>query len=148
MLNKEFWDRVGADVVNRYRKQIFDEAKDVFGNNYPEYSEKYGRKKRANKFKRQASDFSGSKAPVLTGDLYRSFKMRGKPDNTGFTFGTTVWGGKVKDLQKLGRVISTEEQPIPQADIDWLLLKAKNYTQERLKKMFKKAIGKGIDIKL
>ena len=53
MLDKQFFRKNAQDIVNKYRKHIFDpagggaRAKDVYGKNYPStYSEPYGTIKR------------------------------------------------------------------------------------------------------
>ena len=71
MLDKTFFLRVGPNVRDRYREHIFVKAKDVFGKPFKAYTSKYGERKRANKFKRQASQYANSKAAVLTYDVLR-----------------------------------------------------------------------------
>ena len=69
MLDGTFFRTIGANVRDRYRDHIFRKAKDVYGRAFKKYSKEYGIKKRANTFKRQASQYANSNAPVLTSDL-------------------------------------------------------------------------------
>ena len=112
MLDATFFLRVGPNARDRYRKHIFQDGKDVFGKPFKTYSKEYGERKRANKFKRQASQYAGSKAPVLTSDLLRDFSLI-KTTSGGFQLGFTTYGARVKHLKKMGRVLSASNQPLP-----------------------------------
>ena len=143
MLDGKFFLKYGPDFVAKFRKHIFMEAKDVFGKPFKPYTNKqYRDRKLANKYKRQASEFASSKAPVLTSDLLRDFKMIVQPNKRGFSFGTVAHGGKVKALEKLGRVITTDRQAAPKDIEKWLMMKANNYIDKELKKI------KGFKIKI
>ena len=58
-----------------------------------------------------------------------------KVRNRGFTFGTLAYGGRVKHLAKLGRVITSEAHPLPDKIEKYLMRKAKQYVQKRLNKI-------------
>ena len=139
MLDKKFWLDIGKNVVARYREFIFDNvgkgsgAKDVFGNPYPQYSKEYAIQKSTGKLKRQKASFKDSNAPVLSGDLFNDFKLR-KTDSEGFTFGTTSWGGKVKNLERLGRVISSERKALPDKVVDYIEEQAEVYGEKEWKR--------------
>lgn len=135
MLDKKFFQKIGANVVARYRKLIFDNknagkgARDVYGNEYPpfnEYSKKYREDKKSGTLNRAKSTYKDSNAPLLTGDLFNSFQMIKVKDN-GFTFGTPTQGGKVRNLRKLGRVISADDQPIPKELVEYIEDEASKY---------------------
>ena len=136
MLDKKFFFKYGPDVVAKFRKNIFMEAKDVYGKKFGNYSTEYGKNKRANKFKRQASEFSGSTAPVLTSDLLRDWKMV-KLGHSGFSFGTVAHGGKVKGLERLGRVITTRSKPLPDHVHRFLDNSAEKYIKSKIKRNVK-----------
>jgi hypothetical protein len=144
MLDKKFFLKYGPDTVAKFRKHTFIDAKDVFDKPFKKYSTEYGDAKRANKFKRQATEFASSTAPVLTSDLLRDFKMIVKPNNKGFGFGTVAHGGKVERLAKMGRVITADNQPVPDDIEKWLLRNGNKYIDKKLKKIkgFKVKIGK------
>ena len=142
MLDKKFFLKYGPDVVSKFRKHPFQDAKDVFDKPFNKYSTEYGENKRANTFKRQASKYATSTAPVLTSDLLRDFKMITKPNKNGFAFGTVAHGGKVLALEKMGRVITTDKRPIPKDIEKWLLRMANKYIDKNLKKI------KGFNIKI
>ncbi len=137
MLDFKFFSTVGVEVVNRYRKHIFDEGKDIDGKKFKSYSKEYSSRKRANKFKRQDSNFSNTTSPVLTGDLFRDFKLIGTPNNKGFKFGTVSHGGKVEALKKLGRNLYKGNKVLPTGVSRYLEKEAKKYTDRKLKKIFK-----------
>tara|TARA_Y100001963_G_scaffold160246_1_gene269594 strand:- start:5828 stop:6259 length:432 start_codon:yes stop_codon:yes gene_type:complete len=137
MLDKRFFEKYGPDVVSKFRKHIFEDAKDVFGNKFKKYSNRYGKLKRADKFKRQASEFANSTAPVLTSDLLRDWKMVKEPYSSGFSFGTVAHGGKVKNLKRLGRVITTRSKPVPDGVSKFLDRSAVKYIKSKVKKNLK-----------
>ena len=111
-INANFFRRLGANVRDRYREHIFGKAKDVHGKPFKKYSSKYAERKVANKFKRQASNYASSKAPVLTSDLLRDFTLV-SADRGGFRVGWASQGAKVKWLAKVGRELTTKRQPFP-----------------------------------
>ena len=133
MLDTKFFLRVGPNARDRYRKHIFQDGKDVFGKSFKTYSKEYGERKRANKFKRQASQYAGSKAPVLTSDLLRDFSLI-KTTSGGFQLCFTTFGARVKHLKKMGRVLSASNQPLPDGVIKYLSKEARLYINKKLPK--------------
>ena len=133
MLDTKFFLRVGPNARDRNRKHIFQDGKDVFGKPFKTYSKEYGERKRANKFKRQASQYAGSKAPVLTSDLLRDFSLI-KTTSGGFQLGFTTYGARVKHLKKMGRVLSASNQPLPDGVIKYLSKEARLYINKKLPK--------------
>lgn len=133
MLDTAFFLRVGPIVRDRYRKHIFKDAKDVFDNNFKGYSTEYGENKRANKFKRQSSQYSGSLAPVLTSDLLRDFSLI-KTSSGGFQIGWIAQGAKVKWLKDMGRTLTDPNQPLPNKVIQYLSKEARSYNMKKLPK--------------
>ena len=126
MIDKKFWRKHGQNIVNKYRKHIFDpagggaSAKTVHGKEYPAtYSTNYGRAKRNKTLPRRNARFANSNAPVLTGDLMKDFQGFDLTKK-GFQFGTPTRGGVVKNLQKLRRPISTLKKPIPTKVEDYI----------------------------
>lgn len=152
MLDKEFWLDIGKNVVARYREAIFDSvgkgkgAEDVFGNSYDSYSKAYSIEKKRGMINvggiPQDAKFKNSNAPVLTRSLMNDFKLR-NTDADGFTFGTTSWGGKVKNLERLGRVISSDKKALPDKVEDYIFNQSEEYTKKWWKK---KGGGKNITI--
>ena len=131
MLDKTFFLRVGPNVRNRYRDHIFKKALDVFGKPFKAYTSKYGQAKKANKFKRQASQYSSSNAPVLTSDLLRDYSLI-KTATSGFQIGWTTLGARVEALKKMGRVLTTPQQPLPDGVIRYLHNEAHGYIKKKL----------------
>tara|TARA_R110002012_G_scaffold5094_1_gene23139 strand:- start:2524 stop:2958 length:435 start_codon:yes stop_codon:yes gene_type:complete len=131
MLDATFFRRIGPNVRDRYRKHIFQDAKDVFGKPFKAYTSKYGQAKRANKFKRQTSQYAGTNAPVLTSDLLRDYSLI-KTASRGFQIGWTTLGARVEWLKKMGRVLTSKSQPMPDGVIKYLNNEAHSYIKKRL----------------
>ena len=132
MLDATFFRRVGPNVRDRYRDHIFKKAKDVYGKPFKKYSKKYGEKKRANTFKRQASQYANSNAPVLTSDLFKDFKGFIKPRHNGVQLGYPTMGGRVDRLRKAGKkgTLTSTDKPLPDS--------VRNYITKEYNKYIKK----------
>ena len=144
MLDKRFFRKLAPNVVNMYRIHTFEKGLDVNSKKFKKYSPEYARRKRSGKIKKQAEEFKDIVSPVLTGDLFRDFKVR-KIGNNGFSFGTVTQGGKVVGLNKMGRKLSTSSTPIPEDIQEFIAKEASNYGDSRFRKEFK---GRDIDINL
>ena len=137
MLDKIFFLKVGPNVRDRYRDHIFKKALDVFDKPFKDYKKNkkgisvYGERKRANKFKRQASQYANSKAPVLTSDLLRDYSLI-KTASRGFQIGWASLGARVEGLKKMGRVLTSSRQPLPDGVIKYLHNEAHSYIKKRL----------------
>ena len=140
MLGKKFFQgKVPTEVVEKYRRHIFLGAKDVFGKKFKGYSKSYGEKKRSNTFKGQAARFANTKAPVLTGQLLRAFNKRSakpKVEQNGFSFGWNIFGNRVEHLRKLGRVLTSEFQPMPEGIIRYMNNEAGKHIFKNMQKKF------------
>ena len=95
MLDYKFFFKLQDDVVPMFRKHTFMKALDVFGKPFKKYSSAYEKSKKAGNIFRQASEFKDSRAPVLTSDLLKDWKLWGTT-LTGFKFGTMDFGGTVE----------------------------------------------------
>ena len=139
MLDKQFFTTHGPIIRDRYRKHIFGKAKDVYDKPFKDYKKNkkgisiYGQRKRANKFKRQASKYSGTLAPVLTSDLLRDFGIM-RTTSDGFQMGWAVWGAKIKWLKDMGRRLSTSDQPMPNKLIEYLRKNTSGYIKKKMPK--------------
>ena len=133
MLDATFFRRIGPNVRDRYRKHIFQDAKDVFDKPFKGYTKEYGQRKRANKFKRQASQYANSKAPILTSDLLRDYSLV-KTLRDGFQIGWTTLGDRVLWLAKMGRFLTTPQKPLPDKVSDYLMKEAKVYIEKQFPK--------------
>ena len=141
MIDKEFFRKNAQDIVNEYRKRIFDpagggsRAKDVHGKDYSSmYSEPYGTNKKNKTLPRRNAKFAGSNAPVLTGDLMKDFQGFDLTGD-GFKFGTPTRGGVVKNLDSLKRTISSNKKPIPEKVEDFIIDLADKYVMKKLGKI-------------
>ena len=135
MLDKGFFSILVRELPMRYRKYIFAPdsgkgAKNVFGKAYPVYSKKYGIAKKTGQIKRQSESFAGSTAPVLSGDLLKDFIAAQGLTSNGMGFGNISEMGKVKSLEKQGRAIATESQPLPKPVEKWIMAKADKYAKK------------------
>ena len=153
MLDAKFWRDTGIDIVACYRRHIFDPdgggkgATDIHGNSYKKYSQDYSVSKKTGKLFRQASAFKDSNAPVLSSDLARDFKVF-KSHSTGFGFGAIAQKGKVKQLTAMGRVITTNQKPIPDKCSKLLMDELDKDVKGAFKKIRKKIRRKKINIKV
>ena len=133
MIDEKFF-KIGANVVAKFREHTFTKALDIDGNKFKGYSPEYGAAKRGNKLKRQATEFAGSTAPVLSSDLLRDWKLQ-KVTNNGFSFGTVAFGDRVKHLAKRGRVISKDSKALPDKVEKFLMREADKYVETKLGKV-------------
>ena len=131
MLDDIFFLKVGPNVRDRYRKHIFEDAKDVYGKPFNKYSKEYGERKRANKFKRQSSQYANSNAPVLTSDLLRDYSLI-KTSRGGFQIGWISLGARVQHLKDMKRVLTTPQQPLPEKVIQYLNIESHKYIKKKL----------------
>ena len=141
MLDRQFYKENAQDIVNEYRKRIFDPAgggsgaKDVYGKSYPgKYSEPYGTNKKNKSLPRRNAKFALSNAPVLTGDLMKDFQGIGMLSD-GFKFGTPTRGGVIQNLDRLKRTISSNKKPIPEKVEDFIIDRANKYVLKKLGKI-------------
>tara|TARA_R100000781_G_scaffold114090_1_gene84043 strand:- start:816 stop:1250 length:435 start_codon:yes stop_codon:yes gene_type:complete len=129
MLDRTFFFNISTNVRDRYRDFVFfGKRKDVFGKNYPSYSESYKKAKRSGKVKRQSSQYSGYNSPVLSGDLANDVTPK-KITNNGFQLVFAAHGAKVEWLRKMKkpRIVSDPDQPLPNEVIKYLSNKAQRY---------------------
>ena len=132
MLDKKFFFKLAPNVVNMYREHTFEKGLDVNGKKFTPYSIKYSKAKKSGKLKRQSSKFKNTTSPVLTGDLFRDFKLI-KTSKGGFRFGTVAHGGKVKALKKLGRNLYRDTKVLHSKTSKYFLKEAKKYTEKKFK---------------
>ena len=147
MLDRKFFLEYGPDLVACFRKHIFMDAKDVYGKPFKGYSDEYGQAKRTGTLFRQATEFKDSNAPVLTSDLVRDFKAF-KSHSTGFGFGAIAQRGKVKNLARMGRVITTNQKPLPDKCSELLMKELDKDVKGAFKKIRKKIKRKKININI
>ena len=133
MLDATFFLKVGPNTRDRYRKHIFKDAKDVYDAPFKGYSNEYGERKRANKFKGQASQYAGTTAPVLTSALLLDYSLI-KTSSGGFQIGWIKEGAKVEGLKRMGRVLTSKSKPLPNGVIKYLSNEAHGYIKKRLGK--------------
>ena len=104
-------DKMSMKVRKLYESHTFNMGKDVYGNPFKPYSKKYGKRKRANSFNAQDAAFANTTSPVLTGDLRGDSTEFSTTNSFGLRFPSH--GSKFKNLKKMGRVLSAENQPLP-----------------------------------
>ena len=123
MFSAKFFRKLATNVRDKYRKHIFGKARDVHGRSFKGYSTQYAKRKRAGKIFRQDLTQTSTKAPIATGDLLNDFGSILDATKSGFTLGWASQGAKVKWLEKLGRDISTKDQPLPKGIINFITAK-------------------------
>jgi len=136
MLDRKFFEKLRKDVLPMYRRHIWINAKDVNNKKFPKYSTAYSIAKKSGKLKRAAKKWKDSTAPALSGDLHNSIDQI-ETRSDGFKFGTTVYGARVKNLEKMGRFLSTKKTPIPKKMQGFIVEEAENYIMDKMKKDFK-----------
>ena len=132
LLDKNFFHKLGINVVNMYRNHTFKKGLDYKGKKFKKYSTEYTKAKRTGTLFRQDSNYKNKTSPVLTGDLWRDFKFI-RETSEDFTFGTVAHGAKVDSLEKLGRIIATSKS-IPKHISDFILEEAEEYAMMKMKK--------------
>ena len=115
MLDKKDFIKIGANVRDNYRTHIFTKGLDVNDRKFRGYKEPYKSLKQAGKLKRQATQFANSTAPILTTDLLRDYGSVYSTSSKGFKMGWSISGGKIKGLQKRGRLLTTTQKALPDA---------------------------------
>ena len=140
MLDIGFFAILVRELPMQYRKYIFAPdsgmgAKNVFGKAYPPYSPEYSKAKKTGQIKRQAESFAGSTAPVLSGDLLKDFIAAQGLVTNGMGFGNISELGKVKSLERQGRAISTNAQPLPKPVEKWIMKEADKYAKKQWSKI-------------
>ena len=134
MLDREFFQKEGANTRDRYRDHIFRKAKDIKGSTFKPYkSKEYAQRKQAGKFKRFTKGDKPT-SPVLTGDLLRDYSLV-EVSNNGFAIGWIAQGAKVEWLKDNGRVLTTSKQPLPEKILKNLFSKANLYIKKKTKKV-------------
>ena len=153
MLDKSFFNELGKDVRDMYRKHIFDPAgggkgaKDVYGKKYKNYSQSYGLAKKTGQLSEQHEEHKNSVSPVLTGQLMNSFDSVGTTGE-GFGFGTIIQKGKVKKLADMGRVVSNNEKPVPDEVAKFIMKEMTKDVKGAFKKIRKAIKRKKININI
>ena len=136
MLDKKFFNKLRKDVIPMYRRHIWIDEKDVNDQKFPIYSPTYGIAKKSGKLKRAAKKWANKRSPALSGDLHNSIGIM-ETRTDGFKFGTTVYGARVKNLEKMGRFLSTKKTPIPKKMQGFIVEEAEDYIMGEMKKDFK-----------
>ena len=158
LFNKTFWNHFGAVAKNAYIGYIFDKSNPKMSNgkSFPEYSD-YGSKwvtmnvkkqfkkdapkkgysykeaKQGNMLKGLDGGFANSKAPVVSGDLWRDTQHSVDAKNNAIYIGWTSHANKVKWLRdmKPERVLTSKAHPFP-----------KKITAKKLMKLFNQHLEK------
>ena len=140
MLDKQFFLKVAPNVRDRYKEHIFGKGKDVFGRKFKGYSKEYGEAKRGNKFPLQASKYANTTSPILTEATANDFGLfKSSINDNGFIMGWSTYGSRVVSLNKMGRVLSSKSQPMPKEVINYMMSRAKPFTDKKLKRTFPKS---------
>ena len=115
LFNKKKLRILGAELVNAIRKVTFNKTNPRMSNNapFPAYTSKsYELRKKTGKLRRQDSKYKKSKAPVLTGDLWRDLTHSTSPRKNEFSVGWNAHEYKIDHLTSMGRVITSKQNPV------------------------------------
>ena len=121
LFSNDFWDKFGANIVNKYRHHIFDKTspQDAYGQPFKQpYSKGYEKSKKTGKMFRQDSSYANSYAPYLTGDLYRDLNHTVDAKNNAIYIGWNAHAHKIDWLKNSGRILTDANHPLPKAVID------------------------------
>ena len=129
MLDREFFTKLGANVRDKYRKHIFAKARDVYSKSFKGYTQDYKKYKSKGDNFRQDRNFANTHAPVFTGDLLRDYSLI-KTMRNGFQIGWIKDGAKVTWLKKMGRVLTSPDQPLPRGIIQYIQTQGHSYIKK------------------
>lgn len=147
MLGIEFFKKIRKDVIPMVRRHIFIDAKDVDSESFSDdYSEPYKSLKASGSLPRQ-SKRGKINAPLVSGDLRNDFGPLELSDHH-CSFGWKVHGGRVKKLEKMGRVLTKEGKALPQKVEDHVMKEARKYGKAELDKVSKTFKGKKFRIRI
>ena len=134
LTDRNFWNKVGKNARDLYRKEIFEKCKNVYGSKWWDgrYSPQYTIAKKSGKIPRSASAFSSKVTAVLTSDLFKDFKGFIKPRHNGVQLGYPTMGGRVDRLRKAGKkgTLTSTDKPLPDS--------VRNYITKEYNKYIKK----------
>ena len=133
MLDREFFTKLGANVRDKYRKHIFAKARDVYSKSFKGYTQDYKKYKSKGDNFRQMREYANTHAPVFTGDLLRDYSLI-KTMRNGFQIGWIKDGAKVTWLKKMGRVLTSPDQPLPRGIIQYIQTQGHSYIKKKLGK--------------
>ena len=120
LFDKKFWDKLGANLVNRYRHHIFNKSnpRDAYGKSFKPYSAGYQKSKKTGNMFRQDGSYANSKAPYLTGDLWRDLDYTVDSKNNAIYIGWNAQANKIDWLKNNGRILTDAKYPLPKDVID------------------------------
>ena len=134
MLSNTFFRKLGFDIVKKFKRHIWNGSTDVYGKKFKEYkSQSYKERKNAGKIKRQSAESRGSKAPIVTGDFKNDFKLLSS-SSSGISLGWSAHGSKVKWLADNKRVVTADNQPLPDGLLRMIDKAVKKETERQLPK--------------
>ena len=123
---------LGAELVNAIRHVTFNKSNPRMSNDtpFPAYSDRgagvgwrtingkkvfidsYSNRKKTGRLRRQDSGYKNSKAPVLTGDLWKDLTHSTNPRKNEFSVGWNSHAYKIDHLSNMGREITTKQNPV------------------------------------
>jgi hypothetical protein len=133
MISIKAYERIGFKALRMFKDIIFSKQKDVKGNKFKRYGKKYGERKRAGELPLQTPPTKTTRAPIVSGNFKNDFQFR-KATKNGFRLGWASYGQIVKGLNKMGRQVTTKDDPFPK-DVMHMI-------DRQLDLEIKKALGK------
>ena len=132
MLDREFFTKLGANVRDKYRKHIFAKARDVYSKAFKGYTQDYKKYKSKGDNFRQMRKYANTHPPVFTGELLNDFGSQFVVKNNGVELGWASQGAKVEWLKKMGRVLTSKDQPLPTGIIQYIQTQGHSYIKKKL----------------
>jgi hypothetical protein len=124
LTDKQFWEKIGKGARDRYRVQIFEQGKNVYGTKWwnGKYSKQYEIAKKSGEINRSAAAFRNKVTAVLTSDLFRDFKGFLKPRHNGVQLGYPTYGDRVAKLRKKGKAgtLTSHDKPLPDSVLKYI----------------------------
>ena len=146
LTDKVFWNKVGKNARDLYRKEIFEKGKNVYGDNWwgGRYSTQYSIAKKSGKLKGAATAFANKVTPVLTSQLFKDFKGFIKPRHNGVQLGYPTFGDRVARLRKAGKkgTLTSTDKPLPDKVVKYITKEYNKYIKRNSKNTTRRHRGK------
>jgi len=116
---KEYFRRIGKNVRDLFRDQVFVKGKDIDDAPFRQYTPAYAKLKQSGKLFRAGA--SVSTAPIASGDLSRDFGSHFKISERSLEIGWSVHGRKIGWLRDMDRNITKKDEPFTKSIRDYIL---------------------------
>ena len=137
LTDRSFWNKVGKGARDRYRKEIFERGRNVYGGKWWDgrYSQEYTIAKKSGTIKRSAGAFANKVTAVLTSDTFKDFKGFIKPRHDGVELGYPTMGERVAKLRRAGKkvTLTSHDKPLPDKVLKYITKEYNKYIKKNSK---------------